>query len=80
MGFCFVHILKNVSSNTQASHPTAPVRAANKSPRVWRGHQLPERLLKTPGLKADGGEIQVPETPGGQGMKEGGSPQSSPPT
>ena len=54
VGFSFIHILKNVPSNTQASHPTVPVPATDKSPRAWRGHRLSERLLRRAGQKLMG--------------------------
>lgn len=54
VGFSFINILKNVPGNTQASHPTVPVPATDKSPRAWRGHHLPERLLRPAGQKLMG--------------------------
>lgn len=55
--FCFVHIIKNVPSDTQAFHPTALVPAANKSWRARRGHRS-QRWLRPAGQKLMGQEYR----------------------
>lgn len=72
--FCFSHILKNVPGNPQVFHPTNLVPAANKSPRVWRGHHS-QRLLRTAGQSFPG-TPGTPGTPDSQGTDTGGALQS----